>query len=76
MLIALPEGVSYMELRTSFHGLYVRSVPRLLAEEPHLKDEIREAGGIEVLVKLLASKVSLRIVAGIFSMRGSDQWHT
>ena len=26
-------------------------------EEPHLKDEIREAGGIEVLVKLLGSKV-------------------
>ncbi|CDJ38008.1 armadillo/beta-catenin-like repeat-containing protein, putative [Eimeria necatrix] len=25
-------------------------------QEPHLKDEIREAGGIEVLVKLLASK--------------------
>lgn len=31
------------------------------AEEPHLKDEIREAGGIEVLVKLLASKVCLHI---------------
>lgn len=27
------------------------------AEEPELKDEIREAGGIEVLVKLLSSKV-------------------